>query len=199
MGMEPDYPRTATAFPALSTERLVLREITPDDAAFWLRNFSDPEVVRFTAFEPPADLEAAKAEIEQYCARVYREQRGIRWGIALKDYTELIGTLGYHNWVREGDRRAQMGYDLLPEHRGRGIMREAMEIVLAYGFKTMTLNRAEALVDSRNVASVRLLEHLGFHRDAYFRQNTRFRGGYSDDVVFSLLAREWLAARTGNR
>ncbi len=197
--MNPEGARVGPAFPTLTTERLVLREITSDDAAFWLRNFSDPDVVAFTAFEAPADLETATREIEQYCTRVFAEERGIRWGIVLLGSGELIGTLGYHNWMREGDRRAQMGYDLLPEHRGKGIMTEAMRIVLAYGFKTMTLNRAEALVDPRNAASVRLLERLGFHRDAYLRQSTRFRGGYQDDLVFSLLAPEWRAAQGDNR
>lgn len=186
-------------FPILRTERLVLREITADDAAFWLRNFSSPEVVEFTGYEAPTDLEAAKAEIEQYCTRPLREGVGIRWGIARKDAGDLLGTLGYHHWVQGRDHRAQMGYDLLAEHRGKGIMTEAMEVVLAYGFKTMTLNRVEALVDPRNAASIRLLERLGFQRDAYLRQSTRFRGTFQDDVVFSLLAREWRATRTEKR
>ncbi len=189
--------RGPSAFPILTTERLVLREITADDAEFWLRNFSDATVVEFTAFEPPQDLEAAKAEIEAYCTRPFREETGFRWGMALKASDVLVGTLGYHNWEHEPDRRARMGYDLLPEHRGRGLMTEAMETVLAYGFKTMNLNRAEALVDPRNAQSIRLVERLGFHRDAYYRQSTRFRDRFYDDVVFSLLAREWRAARSG--
>jgi len=184
-------------FPTLTTERLLLREITPDDAPFWLRNFSDPDVVELTAYEPPRDLEAAKEEIEQYCTRVFREEAGIRWGITLKGRGDLIGTLGYHAWVQERDRRARMGYDLLAEYRRKGIMTEAMEAVLAYGFKTMTLNRVEALVDPRNLPSIRLVERLGFHRDAYLRQSTRFRDRFYDDVVFSLLSREWRATRSG--
>jgi ribosomal-protein-alanine N-acetyltransferase len=197
--MDVDHGPAAPVFPILTTERLVLREITAEDAPFWLRNFSDPDVVEFTAYEPPADLEAAKAEIERYCTRVYREEQGIRWGISLKGSPDLIGTVGYHGWMPAGDRRAQMGYDLLAEFRGRGIMTEAMEVVLAYGFKTMTLNRAEALVDPRNTRSLRLMERLGFQRDAYLRQSTRFRDRYIDDVVFSLLAREWRATRGDKR
>ncbi len=196
--MDARRPQDSREFPTLTTERLVLREIRPSDAGFWLRHFSAQEVVEFTAFEGPADLAAAEAEIERYCTRIYREGTGIRWGIALKGGDELIGTLGYHGWIADRDRRALMGYDLLAEHRGRGIMTEAMRIVLAYGFKTMTLNRVEVRVDPRNVASIRLVERLGFHRDAYLHQSTRFRSKFVDDVVFSLLAREWREAAGGN-
>lgn len=197
--MDPARAAAYPSFPGLTTERLVLREITADDAPFWLRNFSAPGVAEMTAYEPPADLEAAKAEIERFCARPFREGVGLRWGIAVKGSDALVGSLGYHDWVREGDRRARIGYDLLEEQRGKGIMTEAMRIVLAYGFKTMTLNRVEALVDPRNAPSIRLLERLGFQRDAYLRQATWFRSGFVDDVVFSLLSREWRAAPPANR
>ena len=50
-------------FPILETTRLVLRPITLDDAEFWVRNFSDPDVVELTAFEPPRDIETAREEI----------------------------------------------------------------------------------------------------------------------------------------
>ncbi len=197
--MDREPATTRPRFPVLLTDRLVLREITPDDAPFWLRNFSDPEVVELTAYEAPRDLEAAKGEIERFCTRPFREETGIRWGISLKDRGELIGTLGYHAWVQGRDRHARMGYDLLPEHRRQGIMTEAMRVALAYGFKTMVLNRVEVLVDPRNLPSIRLAERLGFHRDAYLRQSTRFRDGFQDDIVFSLLAREWRAQLDANR
>lgn len=197
--MASDVPVARRRFPVLMTDRLVLREITSGDAGFWLRNFSAPDVVESTAFEPPRDLEAARAEIERYCALPLRGASGIRWGITLRGTAELIGTVGYHQWAHGRERSARMGYDLLAEHRRQGIMTEAMEVVLVYGFKTMTLNRAEALVDPRNVPSIRLLERLGFHRDAYLRQSTRFRDRFQDDVVFSLLAREWRATRNAKR
>lgn len=185
-------------FPVLETERLVLREITLDDAGFWLRNFSDPSVVERTAFEPPADLAAAKAELIQYAVRPFERGTGIRWGIALRPSNELVGTLGYHEWMREGAHRARAGYDLLPEYRRRGIMTEAMRAILVYGFETMTLNRVEALIDPSNAASIRLVEKLGFRREGILRGNTYFRGRFIDDAVYALLAREWRATRSGN-
>lgn len=179
------------SFPVLETERLVLREITLDDAEFWMRNFSDPDVVELTAYEPPADLETARSEIAQFCIRPFVERTGIRWGVTFRGSHDLIGTLGYHQWVREGAHRARMGYELLREHRRKGIMTEAMRAAVAYGFDRMGLHRIEVLIDPVNAPSIRLVEGLGFHRDGTLRENTYFRGRFIDDAVFSLLAPEW--------
>ncbi len=182
-------------FPMLETERLVLREMTVEDADFWVRNFSDPDVVEFTAYEPPADLEAAKAQLTEYAARPFNEGTGIRWGICLRGSRDLIGTLGYHQWVREGGDRARAGYDLLREYRGRGLMTEAMRAILDYGFEGMGLNRVDVLIDPANGPSLRLVERLGFRREGVLRENTYFRGRFIDDVVYALLAKEWRATR----
>lgn len=196
--MASSAPWTQPPFPVLETERLVLREITLDDATFWLRNFADPEVVELTAFEPPADLEGAKEEILRYALRPFAQGTGIRWGISFRGSNDLLGTLGYHQWVREGGNHARIGYEILREQRRKGLMTEAMRAVLDYGFDTMSLNRVEALIDPINVASIRLVEGLGFRREGVLRENTHFRGRFIDDAVYALLAREWRAARSGN-
>jgi ribosomal-protein-alanine N-acetyltransferase len=196
--MANEFGSDRAAFPVLETARLLLREITLDDAAFWLRNFADPEVVELTAFEPPANIEGAKEEILQYAIRPFAQGTGIRWGITPRGSHDLIGTLGYHQWVREGGNRARVGYEIHREYRRRGLMTEAMSAILGYGFETMKLNRVEALIDPINVASIRLVEGLGFRREGVLRENTHFRGRFIDDAVYALLAREWRAARGGN-
>jgi ribosomal-protein-alanine N-acetyltransferase len=86
-----------------------------------------------------------------------------------------------------------MGYDLAAPHRRQGIMTEAMEAAIDYGFGSMGLNRIEALVDPGNTASIRLLLRLGFSQEGVLREYTHFRGKFVDDVCFSLLRREWRA------
>ncbi len=178
-------------FPVLNTGRLTLREITLEDAEFWIRNFSDPEVVELTAFEGPKDLEAAKQEIQTYCIDVFKGDTGIRWGIELKGSTELIGTLGYYKWVKSGGFSAEMGYDLLKEYRRKGIMKEAMTAAIDFGFRHMQLNRIQIKIDPRNTASLALVDSLGFTREGMIRDSQFFRGKFVDDVIFSMLLREW--------
>ena len=89
-------------FPRLETNRLVLRQMTLDDTEFWLRHFSDPEMVERTAFDAPKGIDGAREELLTYAIRLFQENKGIRWGITLKGDPHLIGTLGYHRWVKEG-------------------------------------------------------------------------------------------------
>ena len=182
-------------FPRLETERLVLRRMTLDDAEFYLRHFSDPDIVELSAFEAPRDIEAARAELLAYCIENFERSTGIRWGISRKPDPALIGTCGFHQWVKEGGYRARIGYDLAAAHRRKGIMTEALAAMLAYGFGTMRLHRIEALVDPRNIGSVRTLEKLGFHLDGVLREDSCFRGRFIDDAVYSLLEQEWRARR----
>ena len=183
-------------FPRLETERLVLRRMTLDDAEFYLRHFSDPDIVELTAFEGPRDIEAARAELLAYCIENFDRNTGIRWGISLKPDPALIGTCGFHQWVKAGGYHARIGYDLAAAHRRKGIMTEALAAMIAYGFSEMRLHRIEALVDPRNVGSVRTLEKLGFRRDGVLREDMFFRGRFVDDAVYSLLEHEWRGRRT---
>ena len=178
-------------FPVLETKRLILRSITLDDAEFWVRNFSDPDVVELTAFEPPRDIEAAKEEIATYCLKTFSENTGIRWGITIKGSSQLIGTAGYYGWVKERGYHADMGYELIREHRRKGIMREALAAIVDYGFETMKLHRIQVMIEPRNEASIRLVEGLGFKREGVLREDQYFRGGFQDDVVYSILNNEW--------
>jgi len=178
-------------FPELETKRLILRRMTLADAEFYLKHFSDPDIVELTAFDALGNIERATQELLEFCIKPFEENRGIRWGIVLKGEAELAGTIGYHQWVRTGGYHARVGYDLAAVHRRRGVMTEALEAVLRYGFETMRLNKVEACTDPRNVASIRLLEKLGFHRDGVLRESTYFHGRFIDEAVFSLLAREW--------
>lgn len=178
-------------FPILETERLVLRSITQDDAEFWVRNFSDPDVEELSGCEGPKDIEAARKEIETYTTTPFSKNTGIRWGITIKGSNQLIGTAGYYAWAKGTGYHAEVGYDLLREHRRKGIMREALTAIVSYGFETMKLHRIQVKIDPRNEASIRLVEGLGFKREGVLREDQYFRGGFQDDVLYSLLDREW--------
>ena len=103
---------------------------------------------------------------------------------------ELMGTCGYYDWNKTV-RRAEIGYDLNPTYWGRGIMTEALHAVLKHGFEEMDLNRIQAIIDSKNTRSMKLVKRLGFKKEGVLRQRSFFNGEFRDDVCFSLLKREW--------
>ena len=107
----------------------------------------------------------------------------------------LIGSAGFYDWDPK-IRSAEFGYDLRPEHWGRGLMAEALAAILEFAFGRLGLNRAQIVLMPRNRRSRRLAERLGFTEEGTLREHDLDeRGELCDDVVFSLLAREWRARR----
>ena len=110
----------------------------------------------------------------------------------------LIGSAGFYDWDGEV-RSAEFGYDLRPEYWGRGLMAEALTAILDFAFGRLGLNRAQVLLMPRNRRSRRLVERLGFTEEGTLREHDfDERGELCDDVVFSLLAREWSERRTSS-
>jgi ribosomal-protein-alanine N-acetyltransferase len=123
------------------------------------------------------------------------EEEAIRWGIELKETGQLIGSCGYNTWQLEGAFRGEIGYELGRDYWRHGYMTEAFSVMLPFGYETMGLNRIEALVDPRNLASGEFLTNHGFTREGLLRQVQHTSTGYKDMVMYSLLYDEFLRKR----
>src|SRR6266540_361385 len=147
-------------FPALSTERLILRQITGEDAEeiFFLR--SDTQVLQFLDRDPATSIDDAIQWIKTIQEGISNNEY-IAWAMALKKEMKLIGTISFWN-VKKEHYRAEIGYALHPLFQGKGLMQEAMTVVLDYGFKIMNLHSVEANVNPNNAASIKLLEKNNF-------------------------------------
>jgi ribosomal-protein-alanine N-acetyltransferase len=177
-------------FPVFETERLVLREITPDDAEDVFRIYADPQVMRYWGSAPMRSIDEAHGKIAGIAA-AFGEREGIRWAITRKGSNQLIGSCGHWRLIKQ-HFRSEIGYDLAPEHWGQGIMPEAVGAILRFGFERMGLHSVEAQIEPNNQGSRRVLEKLGFVQEGYFRENFYYDGTFTDTAVFSLLKADWL-------
>ena len=175
-----------TPFPVLHTERLLLRklELTDADDLLFLR--SDPAIMKHLDREPLHSVGEAALFIKRILDSLDRNE-GITWGISLKDDSRLIGTIGFWRLVKE-HFRAEIGYLLHPDYWGQGLVSEAINTIMDYGFTVMKLHSVEANVNPANKASVRALEKTGFVQEAYFRENYFYKGRFLDTLIFSKLA-----------
>ncbi len=100
---------------------------------------------------------------------LYRERLGFRWVITIKSEGQPIGSLGFYKWSssKEWSHQAEMGYDLAREYWGKGMMTEAMNAVIDFGFQKMELNRIEVFIMPRNKRSIKLVKSLGFKREGF--------------------------------
>ena len=173
-------------FPLLETERILLRQLTMDDAGeiFFLR--SDETVIRYLNKEPAKN----KTEAEEFITRINKsinDNEAIMWAIALKENPSLcIGNICYWN-IRKEHYRAETGYVLHPNYRRKGIMKEVIKKIIDYGFSVMQLHSIDAVINPGNGASAALLESLGFIKEAHFKEDFFFNGKFWDTVIYSLL------------
>ncbi|MCX6658070.1 MAG: GNAT family protein [Euryarchaeota archaeon] len=185
---------STTRFPVLKTRRLVLRQVTMEDAPWYFEHFNMNEIAEGQDHPGPRNLREARAELKLYFVDVFRLKRGIRWGITVKGDDKLIGSAGFYKWIQPERYQAEMGYDLNPAYWGKGIMTEALSAIIQYGFDHMGLHRIEVLISHHNRRSQKLIRELGFKREGVLRDHYFIEGRFSDDVIFSLLKEEWEGA-----
>lgn len=173
-------------FPKIETGRLLLRQIIKTDAAELLLLRSSEKVMQYI------DKERTKTipEAEELIKRIENDinnNEGITWGISLKQKPEkLIGTIGFWRIIKN-HYRAEIGYMIHPDYWGKGLMKEAVQAVIDFGFSAIQLHSIEAHINPANRASAALLEKTGFVREAYFKEDFFFRGKFLDTAIYSLL------------
>ncbi|RHW43263.1 N-acetyltransferase [Neobacillus notoginsengisoli] len=172
-------------FPRLETDRLLLREITMDDAPCIFACFSNEEVTRYYGFETMHTIDQAEKLIKFFSEK-YEDKAGIRWGIERKSESGLIGTIGFNSWSIK-HKGAEIGYEVHPDYWRKGYISEALRAVFAYGFEAMDLNRIGAVVFPENEASNKLLLKAGFQKEGLLREYIYQNGTPHDAYVYSLL------------
>lgn len=176
-------------FPELETDRLILRQIGTDQRDPLFEILSDPEVARYDYFEPLSSVDEAVRFIRRYHEEL-DDMEEITWGLYQKETDELIGTCCLGDFCDEA-RRAEIGYALNRRFWNRGFATEAVKAVIAFGFKSMDLNRIETTITPGNDASVKVLKKLDFTLEGIVRERDLIKGKLEDGIIMSMLRREY--------
>jgi RimJ/RimL family protein N-acetyltransferase len=173
------------------TERLRLRPFRAGDLAAFVAYRSEPEVARYQSW----DTSYSMGDAERFLA----SQRDVELGapgawvqLAAVDRRSgtLCGDCAVHV-VTDQPATAEVGVTLAPAHQGSGLATEALAAVITELFEEHRLHRVFAEADDRNVAVHRLLERLGFRREARLVDADWFKGEWSTLRVYAVLRREW--------
>lgn len=175
-------------FKNLSSNRLLLRQITPADVNEMFALRSNPDVMKYVARPLCNNLDEAMALIN-IIEQKLETNEGINWAMTLKGSNTLIGFIGHYR-IKWEHFRSEIGYMLSPEFQGKGIVSEAVKLIVDYGFKEMKMHSLEAVIDPANTASARVLEKNDFIKEAHFKENEFFEGKFIDSVIYSLLKKQ---------
>ncbi len=177
-------------FPELESERLFYRNILEEDRLDIFDIRSNDEVMKFMDKFKMVSVEDSEKFINSII-KTYKNKNGINWGIVEKSSNKLIGYFGFWKIIEE-NCRAEIGYALIPKFWHKGYMTEAMKTIIPFGFNKIKLHSIEANVNADNENSIKLLEKLGFKKEAYFRENYLFNNKFIDSVIYSLLNRDFI-------
>ncbi len=152
----PSLPRT---LPLLSTRRLLLRPLTPQDGTDLFAIYGDPEVMRFVG-EPPFPEPATVGLMLASVARLLAAGESLEWGVAEREGGRVVGTCGLHSFDAPLCQ-AEVGCMLARRHWGQGLMGEALTAVMGYA-RELGIHSLLADIEPQNLLSQRLFGRLGF-------------------------------------
>ena len=148
-------------FPEFTTKRLLLRKIISADQQVVFKGLSNPLVIKYYGVSYHS-FDAATAQMKFY-DDLLKDETGIWWAVCFRDNpAEMIGACGF-NYRNHQHKKMETGYWLLPAYFGRGIMTEAVPVIISHAFTEMDIHRIEAMVEEGNDDSIRLLKKLNFN------------------------------------
>jgi RimJ/RimL family protein N-acetyltransferase len=163
----------------LETDRLILRELVPDDAPFMLELLNDPAYIRNIADRGVRDLDGARRYLEERWRASYAEHGFGLWVVVHRESGACTGLCGLVR--RDGLDDVDIGYAFLPAFRGQGFAVESALGVRAHARDVAGLTRLVAIVSPGNGPSIRVLEQLGMH----FERLLRLPGDTSDVALYA--------------
>lgn len=175
--------------PHIETERLLLRKMALSDAPDLFEYASDPQVAAYVLWDHHQSLEDSRRYLA-YMLEKYERGDVAEWGIVHKRDERFIGTCGFM-WWNTLHHRAEIGYALSPRYWNRGLMTEAVKRVIKFGFDKMQLNRIEARCIPGNVASEKVMKHVGMKYEGLMRKQAFTSGAFHDLKMYAILKEEY--------
>ena len=179
----------------IETNRLRIRKLEGKDKEAFFHYRSMPEVFLYQLWKP----ESMK-EIEEFISRNNEIEpntidKWLQLSISLKE-GPMIGDIGVHFIDQD---QIELGYTVSPEYQGKGYAIEAVTGVMNFAFTLWNKHRITASVDPDNLSSVKLLERIGFRKEAHFVKSFRVEDQWYDDCIYAMLKDEWIIRLSANK
>jgi [ribosomal protein S5]-alanine N-acetyltransferase len=179
-----DIPNLLTGFSQITTPRLIFRPLKMQDQEALFAIMSDPEVSRYNRWEVHQSISQSQDYI-QAALDLYAQGQYLEWAVCLPNQ-DLIGFFGCVWWMPDY-ASVEIGFSLNRAYWNQGLITEALDALIQWGFKEMQINRFEAQTEIKNIASQRVLEKLGWTCEGTLRQRVYFKDSFHDMKIYSLL------------
>lgn len=156
-----------TDFPILKTERLLLRQFVDNDLENVFKGLSHPDIIKYYGVSYQT-FEATKEQMS-FFADLEKNETGIWWAVCSLDNQTFYGAGGLNSLNKE-HKKAEIGFWLISNFWGGGIMKEAMPLICNYGFENLGLHRIEGFVESENKNCKNAMAKLDFQYEGTMKE-----------------------------
>ncbi|MEN1938587.1 GNAT family N-acetyltransferase [Paenibacillus sp. 102] len=174
----------------LETKRLILTKLEVSHLDDLFEVYSDPQTTTYVPRNVHEDKEETRSLLEKMMETT-KEGKSFVWSVIFQENQKAIGTCGI--WLLPHSS-ASLGAVISPLYWGKGIIVEASEELIKFGFQELSLNRIEGRCDVKNIASERVMQKLKMTYEGILRQSVRINDVYRDSKVYSLLKEEYNSA-----
>lgn len=171
-------------FNHIITDRLLIRTLQMKDKEDFFQYRSMPEIYQYQSWRPKHIKEIEEFIIKNNAVCLNSQNTWLQLAVCLKE-GQMIGDIGIH--FLEDDYQIEIGYTLSPEYQGNGYALEAVKAVMNFAFTDLKKHRIIASVDPDNIQSIKLLERIGFRKEAHFIKSFRMNNQWYDDCIYAML------------
>ena len=170
------------------TERLIIRPIQQKDKYKIFEYRSDSETNKYQGWIPKT-IEDVEKFIDNVSTLFDKPKTWFQFVIIEKEYNEIIGDLGIH-FVDTENKQVEIGCTLNKLFHNKGYAFEALKKIIDYLFLELKKHRITVSIDPNNINSIRLVEKLGFIKEAHLVKSLYVNDKWVDDLVFVLIDKE---------
>jgi RimJ/RimL family protein N-acetyltransferase len=173
----------------LETKRLVIRPIKIDDKCEVFEYRSDRETNKYQGWIP-STLNDVEIFIGKISKQINEPKTWFQFVIVEKETQKIIGDLGIHFFDSE-NMQAEIGCTLNKNFQNKGYAAESVKRVIDYLFVELRKHRIITSIDPENKNSVRLVERIGFRKEAHFVESLFINEKWVDDLIYAMIEKDW--------
>lgn len=171
----------------IKTERLTIKPVSLADARDMFEYRTNENIFRFQTFKPKT-INEIEDFIKNNSKGFNKEGKWFQLGIYLK--AKMIGDIGIH-FIGPNNKQCEIGYTISHMYQNNGYGKESVKGVVTYLFEKLNKHRIIASLDPHNLASIALLESVGFRKEGLFEKSLLNNDRWEDDLVYAILNEEW--------
>jgi ribosomal-protein-alanine N-acetyltransferase len=178
---------TPMDFPTIKAGRLLLRQFAASDLENVFKGLSHPDIIKYYGVSYKS-LEETKEQLK-FFADLEKNETGIWWAVCSLDNKIFYGAGGLNSLSKE-HKKAEIGFWLLTDFWGQGIMSEAMPLIWKFGFDNLGLHRIEGLVETDNTNCKKAMKKLDFNHEGTMVDCEMKNGKFISLDIYAKLKKE---------